>query len=205
MRSSQKGPSESVCQTDSFFLASLGGVGIFLLGIVDASVLFVPLGIDLLVVVLSARHHDRWPYYAGMAALGSIIGCFTTDWIGRKGGQEGLEKRLSNRRLKFFRKRVQARSGVALALASVAPPGVPLFARRPSRLRARIPRAKLLAIVGVFRFIRFSVEGLLAIRFGPRILKVAESPTAQEIIIVVVIASLAGSAWVIFSWTRRSR
>jgi membrane protein YqaA with SNARE-associated domain len=189
-----------------FLVATLGGFGVFLLGIVDASLLFFPLAIDILVVVLSARHHDRWAYYALMAALGGVIGCFTTDWIGRKGGEQGLERILSKRRLNFFQKRVQARSGVALAVASVSPPGFPLFS--PVVLIAaalKYPRVKLLSIIGVGRFIRFSVEGLLAIRFGRRILRLVDSPIAQHTIEAVIVISLIGSAWAIFSWTRSSR
>jgi membrane protein YqaA with SNARE-associated domain len=188
------------------FLGTLGGFGIFLLGIIDASLLFLPLALDILVVVLSARNHNLWPYYAAMAALGSVVGCFTTDWVGRKGGEQGLEKRLSKRRLRFFQKRVQASSGVALAVASVAPPGFPLFS--PVVLIAaalKYPRTKLLVIVGIFRFIRFSVEGLLAVQFGRRILRVTESPTAQHVITAVMVISLIGSAWAIISWTRSSR
>jgi membrane protein YqaA with SNARE-associated domain len=187
-------------------LATLGGFGIFLLGIVDASLLFLPLALDILVVVLSARNHSLWPYYAAMAALGSVVGCSTTDWIGRKGGEKGLEKRLSQRRLRFFQKRVQAGSAAALALASIAPPGFPLFS--PVVLVAsalNYPRVKLLAIVGVFRFIRFSAEGLLAVYYGRRILRLANSAEAQHVITVVIVISLVGSAWAIFSWTRSSR
>jgi membrane protein YqaA with SNARE-associated domain len=183
----------------------LGGVGIFLLGILDGSVLFFPLGIDLLVVVLAARHHQLWPYYALMAAMGSVIGCFTTDWLGRKGGEEGLEKRLSKRRLRFFQKRVQASSGVALALASVAPPGFPFTVVVLVAAALKYPRAKLLGIVAVFRFVRFSIEGLLAVRYGPRILKVAELPEVQDVIIGVVVVSIIVSVWVVYSWTRSSR
>jgi membrane protein YqaA with SNARE-associated domain len=188
------------------FLATLGGVGILLLGIIDASLLFLPLAIDILIVILSARHHDMWPYYAAMAALGSVVGCFTTDWIGRKGGEQSLEKHLSKRRLQFFQKRVQASSGVALALASVAPPGFPLFT--PVILIAsalKYPRTKLLTIVGVFRFIRFSAEALLAISFGRRILRLANSPMAQHAITAVIVVSLIGSTWAVISWTRSSR
>ena len=207
MRSSQEAFSlRSIVRPIVIFLATLGGFGIFLLGIVDASLLFLPLALDILVVVLSARNHELWPYYAAMAALGSVAGCFTTDWIGRKGGEKGLEKRISKRRLKFFQTRVQASSGVALAVASVAPPGFPLFS--PVVLIAsalNYPRAKLLTIVGIFRFIRFSAEALLAIRFGRRILRVANSPEAQHVITVVIVISLIGSAWALISWTRGSR
>jgi hypothetical protein len=92
-----------------------------------------------------------------------------------------------------------------LAVASIAPPGVPLFS--PVVLIAaalKYPRPKLLAIVGTFRFIRFSVEGLLAIRFGRRILRLANSPEAQHVITAIIVISLIGTAWAMISWTRSS-
>jgi len=186
-------------------LTSLGGMGIFLLGIVDGSLLFVPLGIDVLIVVLSAEHHQNWPYYAAMAALGSVLGCFTTDWIGRKGGTEGLEKRVSKRRLKFIQKRVKTSAGVALAVASASPPGFPFSVVVLAASALKYPRARLLTIVGVFRFVRFSAEALLAIRFGTSILRVTKSPAFEGAIVAVVAASIIGSAWVIISWRRKPR
>jgi membrane protein YqaA with SNARE-associated domain len=175
------------------------------LGILDASLLFIPLGIDLLVVVRSARHPNWWAYYAALAALGSVIGCFTTDWIGRKSGEEGLEKRLSKRRLRFFQKRVQASSGAALAVASAAPPGFPFSIVVLVAAALKYPRAKLLAIVGVFRFVRFGAEGLLGIAFGPKILKVAQSPLFEGAIVTVIVVSIVGSAWAVYSWRRGGR
>jgi len=57
----------------------------------------------------------------------------------------------------------------------------------------------------VFRFIRFSAEGLLAIRFGRRILRLINSPIAQHIVTAVIVISLIGSTWALISWTRSSR
>ena len=182
----------------------MGGVGVLLLGILDGSILFVPLGIDFLVVVHAARHHNQWPYYAAMAAIGSVIGCFTTDWIGRKGGEKGLEKRISKRRLSSIERRVQSGAGAALAVAAVAPPGFPFIPVVLVAAALKYPRAKLLAIVGVCRFIRFSAEGLLAIRFGTRILRITGSPAFEDAIIAVVLVSLIGSAWAIYFWRRHS-
>jgi membrane protein YqaA with SNARE-associated domain len=183
----------------------LGGVGVLLLGILDGSLLFFPLGIDLLVMVLAARHHERWFYYAAMAALGSVIGCFTTDWIGRKGGEQGLAKYVPKRRLRFIERRVQSGSGVALALASVAPPGFPFSPVVLVAAALKYPRVKLLGIVAAFRFVRFSVEGLLAIRFGPRILRVAQSPIFEGAIVAVIVVSIVGSGWAVYSWRRGGR
>ena len=189
----------------AIFFASLGGFGILLLGIVDASPLFVPLGLDLLIVGLTARHHERWLYYAAMATAGSVIGCFITDWAGRKSGEAGLEKRMSKRRLRFIQKRVQSKSAVALAIAAVAPPGFPFTPVVLVAAALEYPRTKLLGIIAVFRFVRFSAEALLAVRFGRRVLQIAESKAAEIAIFAVSVVSLIGTAWVFVSWLRQSR
>jgi membrane protein YqaA with SNARE-associated domain len=187
------------------FFASLGGVGILLLGILDGSLLFIPLGLDLLLVTMTARHHEQWLFYAGMAAIGSVIGSFTTDWVGRKGGEAGLQKLIPKRRLRSIEKRVQARSAVALALSAVAPPGFPFTPVVLVAAALKYPRVKLLGIVAVFRFIRFAIEAQLAVRFGRRVLRVTESKIFEDIVFAVVAVSIAGTAWVILSWVRSSR
>ena len=187
------------------FLFALGGFGLLLLGILDSSFLFLPLGIDLLMVALTAQHHDHMFYYAAMAAAGSVIGSFTTDWVSRKGGEAGLKNRISPRRLKYIRTRVEKSAGVALALSAVAPPGFPFTPFVIVAAALQYPRVKLLLIVAVFRLIRFVIEGLLAIRFGPRILKMAQMPAVQHAILAVVVISIVGSAWSLYKLYKSSR
>ncbi len=187
------------------FFFTLGGFGLLLLGILDSSFLFLPLGIDLLMVALTAQHHDRMLYYAAMAAAGSVLGSFTTDWVSRKGGEAGLKNRISPRRLKYIQTRVEKRAGVALALSAVAPPGFPFTPFVIVAAALQYPRVKLLSIVALFRFIRFAIEGLLAIRFGPRILRLAQMPAVQHAILAVVIISIVGSAWSLYKLYKSSR
>jgi membrane protein YqaA with SNARE-associated domain len=52
----------------------LGAVGLVLLGVLDSSFLFIPLGNDLLLALLVARHHEQLPVYVLAAAAGSMIG-----------------------------------------------------------------------------------------------------------------------------------
>lgn len=188
----------------SFFLA-LGGFGVLLLGILDSSFLFLPLGIDLLMVALSVQHHDRMLYYAAMAAAGSVIGTFTTDWLSRKGGEAGLAGRVSPRRLKYIQGKVEKSAGVALAVSAVAPPGFPYTPVVMVAAALQYPRARLFSIVAMFRLIRFVIEGLLAIRFGPRILKIAEMSVVQHTILAIVAVSILGSAWSLYSLYKGSK
>ena len=69
----------------------------------------------------------------------------------------------------------------------------------------KYPRPKLLGIIAVFRFVRFSAEALLAVRYGRGVLRVAQSKPVEIFIFTVVLVSLAGTGWVILSWIRSSR
>lgn len=187
------------------FFASLGGVGLFLFGIIDSSFFFLPLGIDILLVGLTARHHERMFYYAGMCAAGSVLGVLTTDWVSRRGGEAGLEGHVSGKRLRYVQGQVKKRGGWALAVASVMPPGFPFTPVIIVAAALKYPRPKLVAIVAIFRLVRFSIEGWLAIHYGRGILRMAERPVVQRVIFGLVIVSIVGSAWSIYGWVRRSK
>src|ERR1700747_3502569 len=73
-------------------LPAFGGVGLFLSAFIDSSFVPLPLVTDLLLMELSRRHPVRMPYYAAMAALGSLAGCIWIYWLARKGGQAYFRK-----------------------------------------------------------------------------------------------------------------
>jgi len=188
------------------FFASLGGLGLLLLGVIDSSFLmFLPLGNDLLIVGLTARNPAHWPYYALMASLGSVLGCWFTYWVSLKGGEEGLEKHVSKRRLGYVQAQVKKRGGFALALASVMPPPFPFTPFVMVAGALKYPQFQLLGIIGLCRLIRFGVEALLAKRYGSQILKDANTPWVQGIVIAVVVASVAGTAYSLYKWTQTSK
>jgi membrane protein DedA with SNARE-associated domain len=180
-------------------------LGLLLLGILDSSFLFLPLGNDLLLVGLTARNPQHWFYYVLMASIGSVLGCFFTDVVSRKGGEEGLQKRVSKRRLRYVQAQVEKHGGFALALASLMPPPFPFTPFVIVAAALNYPRFRLLGIIGFFRVIRFSIEALLALHFGPRILKQAQTPLVEGIILGVVAISVAGTAYSLYKWTIRSK
>src|SRR5580704_5807543 len=97
-------------------------MGLLTLGVLDSSpLLMVPIGNDLLVLALCARYHERMLYYVLMATVGSLIGCFATDWISRK-SESGQRKVLSGKRLASIRRLVKERAAWALIAASLLPP-----------------------------------------------------------------------------------
>ncbi len=183
----------------------LGGFGLLGLGILDSSFLFMPLGNDLLVTAMTARKHSHMPYYAVMATAGSTLGCLLLDFVFRKGGEEALDKHLPKKRLEYVKKKVKKNAAWALAFACLMPPPFPFTPFVAAAAALEYPRKKLLSVIAVFRMIRFSAVGVLAIVFGTRILKIAESPAVVDSIIAIIVISILGSAVSIYGWVRRSR
>jgi membrane protein YqaA with SNARE-associated domain len=181
-----------------------GGLGLLTLGAFDSSPLVVPLGNDLLVLALSARHHERVLYYIVMATAGSLIGCFVTDWISRK-SESGQKKLLSRKHLDSVRKLVKKHAAWALVVASVMPPPFPFTAFVAAAAAFRYPRSKLLGFVAAGRLARFAIEGALAIHYGRWIVKQAQSPLLDLTIIALIVISIAGSAFVIFERSEESK
>lgn len=187
------------------FFVRLGGFGLLTLGMLDSSFLFMPLGNDLLLVAMTARNHSQMLYYAAMSAAGSVLGCLLVDVIFRKGGEQGLEKHLSPKRIEYIKRKVNARAGWAIAFACLMPPPFPFTPFIMGAAALQYSRRKMLAIVGSFRMVRFSTEGMLAILFGRRILKLAELSAVRYGIAALVILFVIGSGYSIYRWVRRSR
>src|SRR5439155_9317919 len=109
------------------WFAKSGGFGLLVLGILDSSFLFAPLGNDLMVVGMTSRHHRvaEMLYYSAMSTIGSVLGCLLVDVIFRRAGEKGLEKHLPPKRLEYVQQRVENNAAWALVVASIAPPPLP--------------------------------------------------------------------------------
>jgi membrane protein YqaA with SNARE-associated domain len=189
------------------FVLKFGGVGLLVLGILDSSFLFAPWGNDLLMVAMTARHPSvaKMLYYAAMSTVGSVLGCLLIDVTLRPLGARGLEKHLSARRLKRVQTKIRENAGKALAIASLAPPPFPFTAFVMAAAALQYSRKRLLAVVGAARMVRFTLLGLLALRFGESILKWSENPIVQGFLVVLIILCIVGSVVSVYGWIRRSR
>jgi membrane protein YqaA with SNARE-associated domain len=189
------------------FVLRFGGAGLLLLGVLDSSFLFAPWGNDLLVVALVARHPSvvRMLYYAAMSSVGSVLGCLLLDLTLRPLGAEGLKKHLSARRVKQVQAKVGENAAQALAIASLAPPPFPFTAFVMAAAALQYPRKQMLAVVAITRLVRFTVLGLLALRFGKSILKWSENPMVQEFLVALIVLCVVGSVVSVYGWFHRSR
>src|ERR1035437_1450811 len=184
----------------AFFL-HIGGFGLVILGVLDSSFFFLPFGNDLLLVVLVARHHGYLPLYVLAASLGSATGVLLLDLVCRKGGEEGLKKMVSARRINYLKKKMSQSAAVPLIVACLAPPPFPFAAASAFQC----PKMRLLAYVLATRAVRFTLIGLAAITFGRRILRIANSPQFIWFIVGFSTLCIVGSALSILRWVRLSR
>src|ERR1700683_2970117 len=96
------------------FFLHYGVFGLVLLTIADDSFLFLPIGGDLLMVLLVARNHSDLLIYVAAAAAGSTIGVFFLDLVCRKGGEAGLQKLVNPRLLGYLKHKMEKNAAVAL-------------------------------------------------------------------------------------------
>lgn len=180
----------------------MGALGLLLLGVLDSSFLFLPLGNDLLLVALTARHHTELPLFVAMAAAGSTLGCLIIDLTARKGGKAGLQKFLSSRRLKSIEEKVEKGVPAALLVGTLAPPPFPFTTTVAVAAALNYPRAKMLSLIAAGRAVRFTIIGLLAISLGRHILRITTTPEFEWSMGVFIAVCAIGSAVSIYKLLR---
>lgn len=185
------------------FLIHLGYFGPAVMGVMDSSFLFLPFGNDLLVVALTARHHQGYLLYVVSAVCGSTLGVFALDLVARKAGEEGVQKVTGKSRFESLKRKIGENGGKAIALGCLAPPPFPFTMVIAANSALGYPRNKLLATVAIARAIRFLILGYLAIRFGRIIIRIANSTGFRWTMMGFIVVCLIGSVFSISKWVRR--
>ena len=179
-----------------------GAFGLLTVGILDSSFLMLPLGNDLLLLGLSARHHDRVPLYVVAATVGSVLGVLLTLWLSRKGG-ERMTKGLKGRTWKYVERQMRQKAGWALTVGSLMPPPFPFTVFVAAAGALKVPFKKALPFVAAGRLVRFGIEGALAVYYDRWILSLENSAALKILVVVMIVIAVVGSAYSIYSWTRR--
>ncbi|HEY2120660.1 MAG TPA: VTT domain-containing protein [Candidatus Acidoferrum sp.] len=146
-------------------LPALGGVGVFLSAFLDSSFLPLPLVTDLIVMELSSRNPVRMPYYAAMAAMGSLIGCIWIYLLARKGGQAYYRKKQGHEPGRI-RQWVQKYPLTSVLLPALAPFPVPFKPFVIAQGVFQVPFVPFLIGTFVGRGTLFFIEGFLGARYG---------------------------------------
>jgi membrane protein YqaA with SNARE-associated domain len=180
-----------------FFFSVLGYFltppGVVIMGALDASlVFFLPLGIDFVVIVMTARRPELFWLYALLATTGSLIGAAGTYWIGKKLGEKGLTRFVNPRRFDRAKEQVNRGTYVIAGLALIPPP----FPFTPfvlvSGALSMNPWGFFTGLAGA-RLFRFGVEGALAYRYGSQILRWMKTPAFQAVVGVIIALAVIGT------------
>lgn len=173
---------------------SLGGPGLFVVAFLDSSFISLPQINDLLVVLMVVRNKAWMPYYAAMATLGSVVGCYVLYAIAGR-GEEWLARRMkaphAERALAAYR-----RHGVlALMVPAILPPPAPFKLFVLMAGVAEVRPVKFVVSIAAARGLRYLVLGALAVRYGDFALELMRTRGRVVAVWVAVIIVAGAVAW----------
>ena len=144
----------------------LGGVGLFVIALLDSSFLSFPQVNDLLIIILSTKYPERMPYYAGMTTIGSLIGCYLLYGVARRGGEVFLRKRVKGRYADRAIALYQRHGLLAVVVPALLPPPVPFKVFVLLAGAAAVSPVRFGIAVSIGRGIRYFGQGYLAVLYG---------------------------------------
>jgi membrane protein YqaA with SNARE-associated domain len=168
--------------------------GPLVLGALDASpVVFMPFGVDALVIYLAARNESLFWLYPLLATAGSVAGAAMTFWIGHKAGEVGLDRFVSRRNIDRLRGRIRDKGAMALALPAILPPPFPLTAVVMTCGALKVNARRFFSTFAAMRLLRFSIGAVLARMYGRGILQILESDRFRMVVIAFVVIAVLGT------------
>jgi membrane protein YqaA with SNARE-associated domain len=188
-----------------FALMSSAG-GVCIIAALDSTMIFfLPLAVDIGVILITSRHRDLFWLYPVVVSLSSLVGAAATFYLGRRMGEAGLERFVSARRLKWVKSRLQRKGAVAMAAFDMIPPPFPFTAviLTAAALDANVVRF-FLAMFG-FRLIRFGSEAALAAIYGRQIVRWMESDLFHDVAYFFTVLVIGGTIVSVIQFIRKTR
>lgn len=165
-------------------LKPLGFWGAGAIALLDSSSIPVPMDLIISGYVWSDRSHF-W-LYCLMASIGSSIGGLLPFYLGRAGGELFLLKRIDRARYEQLRDRFERQEFFALFIPSMLPPPTPwklfVFGAGVFEMRVR----DFLGAVFLGRLVRFTVEAVLVIRYGPEIVTIIHDLAQKHLVALLI-------------------
>ena len=173
-------------------LRHLGGLGVFLVAIVDSSPLPTFGGTDILTAVLAARHAEPWYYYATLATVGSVIGAYITFRAAHLAGSAYLQKKFGKPRVATFLEYFEHWGTAGLAVSTAVPFPFPTSALFAAAGVLKYPRRKFLLVVSLCRAARYALIALVAFHYGRHFIRVLRHPGQYIGWFVVIVLAVMG-------------
>jgi membrane protein YqaA with SNARE-associated domain len=181
---------------------ALGAPGLFVIAFLDSSFLSLPEINDVLLVWMVTQHKERFVLYATAATLGSLAGCLTLYFLGRKGGEGFVRRRFKGTTVDRAISTVQRYGVIAVVIMSLLPPPAPFKAFVLLSGVAGITAGKFASAILIGRGMRYFGEGALAVRYGDQTIEFlhAHGRTVSLSLVAVCVIGLGG--WIPYSRRR---
>ena len=177
-------------------LAPLGPWGMLAFAAVDGSFLGLPLD----AIFVGYVYHDRSRFwlYVLLGAVGSALGSIVLYVVGYTGGEVLLRKRLSPQRFEKVHASFDKHEFWALMLPAMLPPPTPfkIFVLAAAAFEMRFMHFLLAIFAG--RFVRFLIEALLTLEFGPDIVALTGNLLQHHFVWILAIAGEIVAAWIVW-------
>ena len=176
-------------------LAPLGPWGMLAFAAVDGSFLGMPL--DAIFVGYVYNDRARFLLYVFLAAAGGALGSIVIYAIGYAGGEVLLRKRLSPEKFEKIHASFEKHEFWALMFPAMLPPPTPFKIVVLAAAGFEMNFGHFLLAIFAGRFIRFLIEALLTLWFGPEIVSVTGNLFAHHYVSLLVAAGIV-VAWLLW-------
>jgi membrane protein YqaA with SNARE-associated domain len=184
-------------------LAPLGPWGLFLFATVDGSFLGLPL--DAIFVGYVYNDRSRFLMYVLLASAGSAVGSIVLYVMGYLGGEVLLRKRISAARFERIHASFERHEFWALMFPAMMPPPMPfkIFVLAAAAFEMNFGHFLLAILAG--RFVRFLIEALLTLWFGPEIVTITTNLFSHHFVGILIGVGVLLVGWVCWRRSKRGR
>ncbi|MGE0103740.1 MAG: YqaA family protein [Blastocatellales bacterium] len=161
----------SVLKSLQALLVGFGAFGLFAIALLDAGMIPLPGGPDVVLMTLSHLNNAMTPVYVLAVTLGSTLGCLFPYYIGLKTGEAAL-RRFSPEKRARVTALIDQYDLWAMLVGAVLPPPFPfkIFLITAGVFRMKVWRFLIALLIG--RSIRYSLEGWMAVTYGDQAMTV---------------------------------
>jgi membrane protein DedA with SNARE-associated domain len=185
------------------WLLSLGGPGLIVVGLIDNSVVPIPGGMDLCVILLTSQHREWWAYYGAFATAGAVIGGYITFRLAKRGGKAEIEKKIGKKSAEKVYGKFEKGGFTTIFFGSILPPPFPMVPVLMAAGIMQYPRKRFLTALTMGRAIRFLVVAYLGKLYGTAIVGWLGRYYKPFLYILIGLGVLGGvGALAYFKWYR---
>jgi membrane protein YqaA with SNARE-associated domain len=181
-------------------LVPLGPWGMLALSVVDGSFMGMPL--DAIFVYYVYTDRSRFLLYVLLGSTGSALGSIVLYIVGYTGGEVLLRKRLSAERFEKIHESFDRHEFWALMFPAMLPPPTPFKIVVLAAAAFEMNFGHFLLAIFAGRFLRFLIEALLTLWFGPQIVTLTVNVFAHHFLWILAVVAALVVAWLLW---RRAR